>query len=475
MWAVLFVLISLLASSCSSDSASSSSEDRTVEDDVAVDAPPEDELAGASEEFVKHASSPAVNGQMSVAEAAAAYGPVASAVRPVVPGFEAEGEAGRTESIIRIGGVATETRAGKTFRKGRCAGAIARLQQAAADDRLPAAIEWLGCEDDEARSSNSSDAVEDLMAKGAFAVVPLASESFFTPSELNNARIPYVGAGSTAAFCGLDNRFGFGVGGAQDCPVLSVAGRTAVTHGMIRPYVAATGVDPVDLDIAVVVDASERGREALRSHELEAAATGAALVHVDQSLEALGRPSEDAIAAVADGVVTSGADLVIVDTGGTPELYQAISESRFAGDLIGLAYSDSSQLEADPALAAEIDGSFQVLPAFALEPDGGPAWLRVLGAASFDDDEATLGFLEGYVSVDLFLAAIEDLDEPLTRERVHDLINSGWVYQGLEGVVCASSWPEAHLVASPCASVLRVTSGSLEQVLPLTTFEVLVE
>lgn len=377
--------------------------------------------------------------------------------------------------MIRLGGVVTETIDGLPIRPGICAGAKARLDGAVQRDESEFTFDWIGCVDDSGFVDRTDSAMDRLRFEDPFAVVPLDSARFTAETALTDAQIPYVGSGGQPVFCGVERGFGFAPGGAAACPVLDVLGIT--TSGpVLQAWATATGTDPAGLRVAHIVDGSVSGRERARSRALEVEQLGAEMVLVDSTIAFAASATDEELAATSAALLPLDIDVVIVELAGADAVYPFIAAAGFSGAVVGVDL-DPALLEDDPALAQRLQGTFQVVPSVAVVSDGSAGWAQLesdaqdlLGSA----EGIGLGFVQGYVAMDFFLAALATIEGPVDQLRFHDAINRGWTYPGIDGVACASDWPAAHLLAAPCASVVAVDgSGILTSMLGPTPFPLL--
>lgn len=377
----------------------------------------------------------------------------------------------------RIGGLVTETIASIPIAPGTCDGAEARLAGASQRGELDRPIEWLGCIDDGGDENRYQSGLDRLLFAKPFALVPLTSQHFLSGEALSREGVIHAGIGEQPAYCGLDNRFGFAVSGAAGCPVLAVSGLT--TSGpVLRAWLEASGRVAQSLQVAVVVDASRSGAETLGARSLEVSAVGATLALADQRLlPGPGNPVS-ALNGLAQDVIKADVDVVVVEVDDAPRLYEALRSGGFEGDIVGTNL-DPSLISSSAELRAQYRDTWQVTQGVSLLSDGGGGWQRLTQDAGLIGPTGTIGqgFVRGYVAMDFLIAALRAPgEEPMSPAAVHDAINRGWSYPGVPGLACPSAWPVAHLVAAPCASVVRAeVNDSLRLALPPTVFELLVD
>jgi len=388
-----------------------------------------------------------------------------------------DGILGPDDPIV-IGGLVTETIDGEPVLPGICAGAEARLARAAVNQELTRPVEWLGCTDDAGFPDRFDVGLDRLLFREPMAIVPLISDTFFAAERLNTEAVPYIGLGSQPAYCGIENGFGFGIGGALNCPVLDVVGVT--TSGpVIQAWLAATETSGTGLRIAHVVDGSVSGIERARSRAFEIASVGAELVVVDDTL--LGAAHNDAdLDRVAAGIAATAIDLVVVEVSQAQGLYQRLRAAGYEGAILSTEF-DPAAFASSPDMRVDLADTWHVINGISVLPQAEAGEQLVTDAFSIGYDPQTIGagFVVGYASIDVLLAALAEMDAtgtPPSSLHLHDTINRGWRYPGIPGLVCEADWPTAHLLSVPCASVVRVdTSGAATEAAPPTLVELLVK
>lgn len=393
---------------------------------------------------------------------------------PALAGSVAVPSFGPTDPI-RVGGVVTETIDGLPIRAGICDGAEARLAGAMARSETEYVIEWLGCADDAGFADRTQSAMDRLRFQEPFAIVPLDSEPFRDDELLNAENLPHIGSGTQPFFCGIERGFAFAPAGAAECPVLDVLGLTA-SGPVLQAWATATGVDTAGLRVAHIVDGSVSSRELARSRALEVTELGAEMVLVDSTIAFAASADDADLAAVAAALLPLNVDVVVVELEGAEAFYPFLAAAGFDGAVVGVEL-DPNLVTGDPVLATSYVGTFQVVHGLAVVPDASVGWQQLqadAGLVTVDSGPIGRGFVQGYVAMDFFVQALAATAAPVDQLRFHDTINSGWHYPGIEGVACASDWPTAHLVATPCASVVQIDErGILTSMLPPTQFPLL--
>jgi ABC-type branched-subunit amino acid transport system substrate-binding protein len=334
------------------------------------------------------------------------------------------------------------------------------------------------CFDDEGDPDRNRTLVDQLTDDGRiFAVVPATSVALFADDLLNARHIPYIGVGDLPAYCGFDASFGFGQTGALGCPALAAATTPVVAVPHIELAAMAAGVDAAGLKVALVRSDSIAGELLASSVALEAEVLGAELVLDAPDVPAPAEAARAGWSTVAESVNDADADLVIIDGGRTQGLYAALRDD-FDGVVVGTAYADPAALADDPDLLAALAGSFQISQGFDTTAEGP-------GAEQFRFDATAIGLaaepidravLSGYMAADLLVAAIAITPAPITSEALHNIVNNGWQYPGIDGLLCPGWWPASHVVPYACAAVAQVVplGAPLVNVVPLRSFPLLV-
>lgn len=375
-----------------------------------------------------------------------------------MPAFEPASVQGVTPDSILIGGLITESLAGFFHREGVCEGAAARFEQANQHGDLSRRIDFQGCYDDVGDLSIAEGLTNALVRDGVFAVVPLASDTWFAEDVLTEAQIPYVGGDRLPGFCGRTTPFGFGTHGAIDCPVLDARGYVMLTQPVLSAWLEShDGSPPVGHDVHLVsegpagevigasrifeADLIERERPVIL-HVLPTASDGPTTVWDD----------------VVDAALAEDPAVIFIDGDRTEGLPQAIRDAGFDGEVVLVGVIDPLDV-ADAAARVDLAPLTVISPGLDVVNRASPGWEAMTGAAAavgLADDDIGLDYIEGYLAADFIVQAIAATPEPMSGHALASLLNSGWWYPGIEGLACGSWWPASHYIEVPCVSVSSV-------------------
>lgn len=358
---------------------------------------------------------------------------------------------------IVIGGIADAT----TF-IGTDDGARARFDRANREGGVAGRpIEYVGAEDVAAVEANALSAVRALVQNDHVdAVVPIASTAF-TPGVsdfLVQSEVPYIGWGFMPGFCGSE--FGYGVNGCLINPEV-------VNSALVEPSLAELGKDPATVRAAIQGNDNLTGNSnALYASLLEA--QGAEVVYDESNL---GVGVTDYTPYV-QAILASEPDLVIVATQfqDAVALTGALTAAGFEGLLLNYIAYAPGLLEAQPAMAAALDGSY-AMTQFPPQEAGGPAVEQMLAdlQASGLPEFVTIGAAVGYWSADLYLQMLEAAGgDPAA---VASTVNGGFTYTGPEGGLGEMAWPELQEVALPCQAMMKVEDGAYVVAKPFACYE----
>ena len=215
--------------------------------------------------------------------------------------------------------------------------------------------------------------------------------------------------------------------------------------------------------VALVGEDSETSRAGLDLLEASIADLDFEIVHAESSLPAPPTPLADASPIVAEVLGTDPDVVVIVSGLNGSRLSEAMRGAGFDGMVLIPAY--------DPRVAA--------LPGFAgatsftqwatAEYIDVPAMAQLIDDihAIAPDQAITLGAMAGYLSADLFVAALEAAGPDLSVETLVAAMNDGFTWE-VPDVVGELSFPDAHEQPTPCVAMVVATDGRYAPDVPLT-------
>lgn len=375
-----------------------------------------------------------------------------------MPVFEPVRAQGVTDDSILIGGLITESLAGFFHREGVCEGAAARFEQANQHGDLTRSIDFQGCYDDVGDLRIAEGLTSALVRDGVFAVVPLASDTWFAEETLTEAQIPYVGSDRLPGFCGRTTPFGFGVLGAVGCPVLDARGYVTLTKPVLSAWLEShDGSPPVGHDVHLVpVGPDGEVIGASRIFESDLIERERPVI-----LNVLPTASDGPTASWDDVVAAALAEdpaVIFIDGERTDGLPQAIRAAGFEGEVVLVGVIDPLDV-ADAASRVELAPLTVISPGLDVVNRASAGWEAMIGAAAAVDlteDDIGLDYIEGYLAADFIVQAIAATPEPLSGHALASTLNAGWWYPGVEGLACGSWWPASHYIEVPCVSVSTV-------------------
>lgn len=373
---------------------------------------------------------------------------------------------GVTDDTITVGGLASETLVGEPFRDTVCLGARARFEQANHYDEVSRRIEFTGCYDDAAQPEFSDGLTRSLIDDGDFAIVPLASPAFFADAVLNEERMPAIGDERLPAFCGRTNPLGFGVRGAQGCPVLDARGYLTLADPVLSAWDAADLQQRPWVDVTYVVAEGPSGETTAASRRFEADLLEVPVPTFLGALPAPGDAARSDWTSTVDAILATGPATVFLEHDHIEGLPEALRTRGYDGHLVLVGSVDPLDVADDEWRSVNAP-----LTVISLGDDlastGSRGWRSIVGAAAaVGVDESAVGrdFVDGYLAADFLVQALRATPEPLSVETMADTINGGWWYPGVEGVSCGSWWPASHFIVTPCVSVASIDVFSAELV-----------
>jgi len=345
---------------------------------------------------------------------------------------------GVTATTITVAGLADVGRYGDVD-----VGARARFARANAEGGVNGrTIVYDGVTDDGGGGATGAKAATSVLAKGVFAVVPVATNDFAGAKTLVRRKVPYFGWGLAPGFCGNDLGFGF-----TGCRASSTSTSGAWTAG-IAATLAAGGSHTV----SIVTEATASGRAELRALRASAAAAKLRVTYAKASLP-VPAPTDDT--ALAKTVLTSaggqppGAVLVV----GSYSNVVGVGHALRAAGYLGIV---SNRVQYDPDLVGPSLGITVAIDTAPVETAlANPAMAQLVVdvrkiAPGQPIDQSVIA---GYLSADLFLAAVQRAGSDLTAAKL--VAANGTLVYSLAGVVGPTRFPAAHRDPTPCGALVR--------------------
>jgi ABC-type branched-subunit amino acid transport system substrate-binding protein len=348
---------------------------------------------------------------------------------------------GVTDTTITVAGLGTTGLYGDA-----AVGAKARFDRANASGGVNGrTIEFGGITDDGGTPDSNKAAVAKMADTGVFAVVPAVAADMAGANDLVNAQMPYFGWALSSDFCG--NGFGFGYSGciASSGLTTDIWGRT-VKQSFVSP-------NPLGNTAAVLTENSPAGQYALQ--ELQSGLKAAGL-KVTSGQATLPVPPVGDYAGLVKTVLASNggkaprAVFVVGSYSNVAAVQQALRDASYFGTFTNLVQYDPNLVA--PAAGASVFVQTAPTEAAATTPAMKQLVDDVQKAAP--DQPINQSVIAGYLSADLFLAAVQKAGKDLTVGKLISAANKNFTYQ-LQGVAGPTKFPGAHAQPTPCGSLVQ--------------------
>jgi ABC-type branched-subunit amino acid transport system substrate-binding protein len=332
-------------------------------------------------------------------------------------------------------------------------GAKARFDRAnAAGGVNGRTINFQGVTDDGSTPDGNKTTAAKLVDGGAFAVVPAVALDMASANDLVNAQMPYFGWALSSDFCG--NGFGFGFSGC-----IAASGLTTDIWGKLVKQ-TFTAPNPFGDTAAVLTDNSPAGQYALKATSAGLKAAGLKVTYAQASLPL--PPSGDYGALLKDALVSNAtkpprAIFVVGAYSNVAGVQQALRDAGYFGTFTNL-------VQYDPNLVALSSGASVFVQTAATESASTvPAMQQLVADVQkvAPDQPINQSVIAGYLSADLFLAAVQKAGKNLTVGRLVSAANSRFTYL-LDGVAGPTKFPAAHDAPTPCGSLVRSTGTAFQ-------------
>jgi ABC-type branched-subunit amino acid transport system substrate-binding protein len=348
---------------------------------------------------------------------------------------------GVTGTTIKVGGLGTTALYGDA-----AVGAKARFTRAnAAGGVNGRTIDFAGITDDGGTPDSNKAAVAKITDTDVFAVVPAVASDMAGANDLVNAQMPYFGWALSSDFCG--NGFGFGYSGciASSGLTTNIWGLT-VKNGFGTP-------NPFGNTAAVLTDNSPAGQYALTEVQSGLKAAGLKITYAQANLPV--PPSGDYPGLMKTVLASNGgkpprAIFVVGSYSNVASVQQALRDATYLGTFTNL-------VQYDPNLVAQASGaSVFVQTATTEAAASNPAMKQLVDdvTAVAPDQAINQSVIAGYLSADMFLAAVQKAGKNLTVGKLVSAANKNFTYQ-LPGVAGPTKFPAAHSSPTPCGSLVH--------------------
>jgi len=362
------------------------------------------------------------------------------------PGTSTTGKAagavrGVTDTTITVGGLGTSALYGDA-----AVGAKARFDRANASGGVNGrTITFQGITDDGGVPGFNKAAAEKIVGTDIFAVVPAVAADMAGANDLVNAQMPYFGWALSSDFCG--NGYGFGYSGC-----IAASGLTTNIWGKTVKQAFASP-NPLGNTAAVLTDNSPGGQYALQEATSGLKAAGLKVTYGKASLPV--PPGGDYAAVLKDALVSNGGKaprsiFVVGSYSNVTGVQQALRDGGYLGTFTNL-------VQYDPNLVAQSSGASVFLQTAPTEAAANNDAMKQLVAdvqKVAPDQPINQSVIAGYLSADLFLAAVQKAGKDLTVGKLISAANQNFTYE-LPGVAGPTKFPGAHTTPTPCGSLVR--------------------
>jgi ABC-type branched-subunit amino acid transport system substrate-binding protein len=387
-------------------------------------------------------------------------GVVSLAVSSMVAGLGGVADAANTKPIV-VGGIWTQS----SF-SGADVGAKAAFNAFNAAGGLDGRkIKFVGMQDDAASSAGSITAAKALVNQGVVAVVPVVSSAFDASSVLSKAQIPWFGWGVTPNFG--ESSYGFSFIGSDTDPNGKYAGDSV--SPMCNAYAAKMHTKGCKgVTVAVVGEDENASKSSVLTHSGQWKKLGAKVV-----LQQTTMPGQPAVISdfspYANQIMTSasGKPPAIVDAPVNPTqnigLYSALSKQSYSGMFEGYTLYD-------PKAVAIAKGSYTQIQ-FAPWQQNTPAVAKMTsGVMAVSPTQAKSQAVEaGYISAQMFIAALKKAGPNFTGKSLAAAINKGWTFS-IPGLAGSITYPAAHTRGGGGAAIVYSNGTAYTVASPITTY-----
>jgi ABC-type branched-subunit amino acid transport system substrate-binding protein len=329
-------------------------------------------------------------------------------------------------------------------------GAKARFERAnAAGGVNGRTITFRGLTDDGGTADGNKAAAAKLADGGVFAVVPAVASDMASAGDLTLGQVPYFGWALSSDFCG--NGFGFGFSGC-----IAASGLTTDIWGrLVKQTFAAP--NPLGNTAAVLTDNSPAGQYALKATTAGLKAAGLEVTEAQASLPV--PPGGDYAAMLKDALGSNAgkpprAIFVVGSYSNVVGIQQVLRDSSYFGTF-------TDQVQYDPNLVAPAAGASIFVQTAPTEASGKtPAMQQLVADVQkvAPSQPINQSVIAGYLSADLFLAAVKKAGRELTVGKLVAAANQKFTYQ-LAGVAGPTKFPAAHDQPTACGSLVH-SSGT---------------
>ena len=378
---------------------------------------------------------------------------------------------------ITIEGVADVTAGGQTQFAGECDGAKARFARANRDGGVNGyKINYLGCSDTGSVPATASQLVQKATTQDkVFAVIPFTSTALPGNPFQQSHTLAFGFGTDTNVYCGWnENQYAFSVTSAESCTTALGHGEAIFSSTGLAAYLEGAKVNPHTVKVAFIGNQNPQNIAAVRAENVIAKTLGMKVVYSSTALPGPTSPAPSDYTPYATAIVNSGANLVFNVAGTFGEylgIAAALKANDYKGNQVQFVITDNQALSIAP-IAKAFDGSYSLTAQVgsAVFPSQSNTQItNDLKAIGSNAPPEALGTLTSYGAADMFLDALQHIHGTLTTQKVANFINSGWTYPGYGNSVCPAIFPAAHVAASSCGTVVKVSAAAknVTPILPL--------
>jgi hypothetical protein len=333
-------------------------------------------------------------------------------------------------------------------------------------------IKWVGFLDDGFSAQTSLTNAQQLVDnKGVFAVAPLVGQAAggATGTFLQNAKIPFVGWSTNAAF-EVAPKWGFGINGNQGNPEVQGAG------GMLQT-IQAQGAqkDPAKVKMALIGNDVTGAIVANNALAGVAKRVGITVTYAKAPVPALGTTN---YAPYAEALIASGANTVYEVLGASDSvgLAAALKSAGFKGMIInGVTYYPGT-LNSQPSEKAALQGVY-VENEFPANENNTPATKQAskdlvsIGQQPGLSSGTSAGYWSAIVLEQMLrstLARVGSISK-VTPAAVQQTVAGGtsWVYTDpIAGGIGQETFPAAESIPTGCGTLLKTVGSTFKQIEP---------
>jgi len=290
-----------------------------------------------------------------------------------------------------------------------------------------------------------------------FAMVPTVTVVLGASDYLAQQKIPFFGWGISSGFCG--NEYGYGYTGCI-APKEPVYGNTFMPEAGAK----ALGKDPKGLTLAIIAEDTDAARSGLGTLGGAAESLGMEVVY--------SKGVVPAPPATVGDFKPFAQDIMTSNDGGPPDiiiiLFASIpSTLGLQGELLAAGFKgpiENTQTY-DPQLAAPSKGGSVYVQFGAFETaDDVPGVQQMLD--DLEKADAPLGVLSavGYLSADMFIAALKKAGKNLTTESFQKAASK--LKYSVENTAGPTKFPRDHIQASACGTLVTSNGTGYDVTVP---------